>query len=48
MSQRKKPSPQATPSVSEEPSRPLNKKDIIGKILKKKPKEKFLTENQRK
>jgi phosphate starvation-inducible PhoH-like protein len=43
-----KPSPQATPSVSEEPSRPLNKKDIIGKILKKKPKEKFLTENQRK
>ena len=48
MSQRKRPSPQATPSVSEEPSRPLNKKDIIGKILKKKPKEKFLTENQRK
>ena len=48
MSQRKKPAPQATPSVSEEPTRPLNKKDIIGKILKKKPKEKFLTENQRK
>jgi phosphate starvation-inducible PhoH-like protein len=48
MSQRKKPSPQATPSVNEESPRPLNKKDIIGKILKKKPKEKFLTENQRK
>lgn len=48
MTQRKRPSPQVTPSVSEEPTRPLNKKDIIGKILKKKPKEKFLTENQRK
>lgn len=48
MSQRKKSPPQSTPLVTEEPVRPLNKKDIIGKILKKKPKEKFLTENQRK
>ena len=40
--------PQATPSVSDESVRPINKKDIIGKIMKKKPKEKFLTENQRK
>lgn len=48
MSQRKKPITQTPPPMSEEPSRPLNKKDIIGKIIKKKPKEKFLTENQRK
>lgn len=49
MSQRKKVTPpQAAPSVNEDSSRPLNKKDIIGKILKRKPKEKFLTENQRK
>jgi phosphate starvation-inducible PhoH-like protein len=48
MSVRKKTTPQAPPTVNEESSRPLSKKDIIGKIIKKKPKEKFLTENQRK
>ena len=48
MSVRKKTTPQAQPTVNEESSRPLSKKDIIGKIIKKKPKEKFLTENQRK
>ena len=48
MGRPKKVTPQAGPSVNEEPSRPLNKKDIIGKIFKRKPKEKFLTENQRK
>ena len=48
MSRPKKVAPQATPSVNEESVRPINKKDIIGKIMKKKPKEKFLTENQRK
>jgi len=48
MGRPKKVAPQATPSVNEESVRPINKKDIIGKIMKKKPKEKFLTENQRK
>ena len=48
MARPKKVAPQATPSVNEESVRPINKKDIIGKIMKKKPKEKFLTENQRK
>ena len=48
MARPKKVTPQAGPSVNEEPLRPLNKKDIIGKIMKRKPKEKFLTENQRK
>ena len=48
MSRPKKVAPQATPSLNEESVRPINKKDIIGKIMKKKPKEKFLTENQRK
>ena len=48
MSRPKKVAPQATPSINEESVRPINKKDIIGKIMKKKPKEKFLTENQRK
>jgi phosphate starvation-inducible PhoH-like protein len=38
-----KPSP-----ILEEDGRQLSKKDLIGKIIKKKPKEKFLTENQRK
>ena len=39
-----------TPSspIVEEDGRQLSKKDLIGKIIKKKPKEKFLTENQRK
>ena len=37
------------PIVNEETdSKPVSKKDLIGKIIKKKPKEKFLTENQRK
>ena len=48
MARPKKVTPQAGPSVNEESTRPLNKKDIIGKIFKRKPKEKFLTENQRK
>ena len=48
MARPKKVTPQAGPSVNEESTRQLNKKDIIGKIFKRKPKEKFLTENQRK
>jgi phosphate starvation-inducible PhoH-like protein len=47
MSVRKKTTPQAQPTVNEESSRPLSKKEIIGKIIKKKTKDKFLTENQK-
>ena len=45
MGVRKKQVPQ--PPTDDE-VRQLSKKDVIGKIIKKKPKEKFLTENQRK
>jgi phosphate starvation-inducible PhoH-like protein len=48
MARPKKTTPQAVPSVNEESTRPLSKKDIITKIFKRRPKEKFLTENQRK
>jgi len=47
MARPKKTTPQAVPSVNEESSRPLSKKEIIGKIIKKKTKDKFLTENQK-
>ena len=42
MTQRKK----TTPS-QEEPKKPINKKELICQIIKKKTKEKFLSENQR-
>jgi phosphate starvation-inducible protein PhoH and related proteins len=47
MSVRKKTTPQSSPTVNEESLRPLSKKEIIGKIIKKKTKDKFLTENQK-
>jgi phosphate starvation-inducible PhoH-like protein len=47
MSVRKKTTPQSSPTVNEESLRPLSKKDIIGKIIKRKTKDKFLTENQK-
>ena len=47
MSVRKKTTQQAPPTVNEETLRPLSKKDIIGKIIKRKTKDKFLTENQK-
>jgi phosphate starvation-inducible PhoH-like protein len=45
MTQRKKTT--GTPS-SEEPKKNLNKKELIGQIIKRKTKEKFLSESQRK
>jgi len=42
MTQRKK-----TTSSQEEPKKPVNKKELICQIIKKKTKEKFLSENQR-
>lgn len=43
MTNRKKPQ-----SVSSEPDKKITKKELIGQIIKKKTKEKFLTENQKK
>ena len=37
-----------TPSVSEVTGKPASKKDLIGQIIKRKTKEKFLTTNQKK